>query len=85
MNSTTACGICIVGLWVGYIVYNNATHINNKPTRKSKQQLSATRIDKQFDKLHKVGNTMKKHNPDVPRLSRYNHDTRKRPVFKNWF
>ena len=85
MNSTIVCGMCVVGLWAGYIVYNNATHINNKPTRKTKQELTATRIDKQFDRLHKVGNTMEKHNTDMPQMSRYNYDRRRRPLFKNWF
>ena len=84
-DTTAVCGMCLIGIWVGYIAYNNMTHENTATTRKSKMQLTANRIDKQFDKMHKVGNTIQKHNSDAPTNSRYNYNRRRKPLFTNWF
>ena len=86
MKSTALCGLCIVGLWVGYVAYNNATQKPTKPsTRKTKQQLTDTRIDKEFHQKHKVSKQIDKFNGDLPTYSRYNYNRRRTPFLKNWF
>lgn len=84
-NTTTICGVCLVGLWIGYIAYNNITTENTKPTRKSKADLVSNRIDKQFNKFNKVANTIQQHNSDAPTYSRYNYNRRLKPTHSNFF
>ena len=86
-DTTMVCGVCIVGLWIGYIAYNNITSENTKPTRLKKANSTANHIDKQFTNFHKVANTMEKYCCDgnKPTYSRYNYNRRRRPLLKNWF
>ena len=86
-DTTTVCGMCIVGLWIGYIAYNNMTHENTKVTRKTKADLVSNHIDKQFNNFHKYAKTMEKHCCDgnIPTYSRHNYNRRRKPLFTNWF
>ena len=85
MPDTTVCAVCLVGIWIGYIAYNNITNENTKPTRLSKASITPNHIDKQLHNFHKVGKTFQKHSCNIPTYSRYNFDRRRRPLLKNWF